>query len=230
MRSWRVFWPFFHFFFPFLKQEWVLITTRLKMYHRQVLYWGCTRKQPGSRRAYILLKRQQIQISTKERGTESEATQTGLGASTSRKQQEWWRRPWPTKCQELYWTPCKRHLAGSSQLYEVGIVIPVSPRRNKLKETEGPDKLRMPRIGRPGLSLAAEFVFWHLKLRLKASGEFRAGKGATTAASLEKKAGDRGRRRDREQLRKRKLFQSPEGEKKGPVNLVAVERRLWGGG
>lgn len=65
-----------------------------------------------------------------------------------------------------------------------------------------------------------------MKLRLKASGEFRAGKGATAAASLEKKAGDRGRRRGREQLRRRRLFQSPEGDKKGPVSSVAVERRL----
>lgn len=58
--------PSISFFFLFLKQEWVLIYYTSE----DVLSGGCTRKQPGSHRAYILLKRQQIQISTKERGTE----------------------------------------------------------------------------------------------------------------------------------------------------------------
>lgn len=50
----------------------------------------CTGAVPGNSLALVELtfysRDKQIQISTKERGTESEATQTGQGVSTSRKQ------------------------------------------------------------------------------------------------------------------------------------------------
>lgn len=78
-------------------------------------------------------------------------------------------------------------------------------------------------------SLSAKFMFRHLRLHLKASGEVRAGKGVTTAGCFfgGKKAGDTERKEKGQgtELRKRKLFPSPEGEKTGPVNLEAVKRK-----
>lgn len=64
-----------------------------------------------------------------------------------------------------------------------------------------------------------------MRLHLKASGEVRAGKGATTCWLLlwRKKAGDTERKEKGQRAEKKNAI--PEGEKTGPVNLEAVERK-----
>lgn len=86
----------------------------------------------------------------------------------------------PAKCQALYQAPGQQHLAESSQLYEVGIVIPVSPRREELKETEGPD--RLPNCKVPALTLGPAF---------KGMRNSKQGRDVITSASLETISGDK---------------------------------------
>lgn len=94
----------------------------------------------------------------------------------------------PAKCQALYQAPGQQHLVESSQLYEVGIVIPVSPRREELKETGGPDRLSNCKV--PALTLEHVFkgmrnskqgsplLLWRQKWRNREKkGQGTAGKG-----------------------------------------------------
>lgn len=120
---------------------------------QQAKGWGCTRKQPCSPGAHILLKRHRINKSNT--GFRILYRETGYWKQSKEDSQGYQQTPLesnredgdgillsvPAKCQALYQVPGKQHLAESSQLYEVGIVIPVSPRREELKETEGPDRL-----------------------------------------------------------------------------------------
>lgn len=125
----------------------------------------------------------------------------------------------PAKCQALYQAPGQQHLAESSQLYEVGIVIPISPRREELKETEGPDRLSNCKV--PALTLGPAF---------KGMRNSKQGRDVITSASLETISGDKSggieRRRTGNSWKRGILFKSPKGGKKVPVNLVVVEGRM----
>lgn len=116
--------------------------------------------------------------------------------------------------------PGKQHLAESSQLYEVGIVIPVSPRREELKEAEGPDRISNCKV----------HALTTLEPAFKGLRNSKQGRDAITSASLETISGEKRRgterRRDREQLERGKLFRSPKGGKKVPVNSGVVEGRM----
>lgn len=103
-------------------------------------------------------------------------------------------------------------LAVSSQLYEVGFVIPVSPRREKLKETEGPDRFSNCKVH----ALTPEPAFKDMR-------NSKQGRDVITSASLETISGDKRRglerRRDREQLEKGKAIQKSKGREEGSCEL-----------